>query len=122
MTWSRGYAVTGFATVILLLLMIGSLLMISLGLIGLYLARIYDEVKARPRFVVADAVGFPADRCADTIPRVPTAPAQRIESVFAADTYSQSHPGTDARELGAVSKPRNPNTPATRDPARDFPV
>jgi glycosyltransferase involved in cell wall biosynthesis len=57
--WLRGHAVTGFATVILLLLMIGSLLMISLGLIGLYVARIYDEVKGRPRFVVADALGFP---------------------------------------------------------------
>ena len=54
----RGHAVTGFATVILLLLMIGSLLMISLGLIGLYLARIYDEVKGRPRFVVAETAGF----------------------------------------------------------------
>jgi polyisoprenyl-phosphate glycosyltransferase len=54
----RGHAVTGFATVILLLLMIGSLLMISMGLIGLYLARIYDEVKGRPRFVVAESLGF----------------------------------------------------------------
>jgi hypothetical protein len=52
-----GHALTGFTTVILLLLLIGSLLMISLGLIGLYLARIYDEVKGRPRFVVAEAVG-----------------------------------------------------------------
>jgi hypothetical protein len=43
--------------VILLLLLIGSLLMISLGLIGLYLARIYDEVKRRPRFVVAETIG-----------------------------------------------------------------
>ena len=58
LTWVRGRAVTGFATVILLLLMIGSMIMISLGLIGLYLARIYDEVKGRPRFVVAEAVGF----------------------------------------------------------------
>jgi hypothetical protein len=33
----------------------GSLIMISLGIIGLYLARIYDEVKNRPRYLVADA-------------------------------------------------------------------
>ena len=37
-----GRSVSGFATVILLLLIIGSLLMISLGIIGIYLARIYD--------------------------------------------------------------------------------
>jgi polyisoprenyl-phosphate glycosyltransferase len=48
-----GRSVTGFATVILLLLFIGSLLMISLGIIGIYLARIYEEIKRRPRYVVA---------------------------------------------------------------------
>lgn len=48
-----GRSVSGFATVILLLLVIGSLLMISLGIIGIYLARIYDEIKHRPRYVIA---------------------------------------------------------------------
>jgi len=51
-----GRAVSGFATVILLELVIGSLLMISLGVIGEYLARIYEEVKRRPRYVVAEAI------------------------------------------------------------------
>ncbi len=51
-----GNAVSGFATVILLLLIIGSLLMISLGIIGEYLARIYEEVKGRPRYVVAQSI------------------------------------------------------------------
>ncbi|HKR14150.1 MAG TPA: glycosyltransferase family 2 protein [Pyrinomonadaceae bacterium] len=48
-----GKSVTGFATVILLLLIVGSLLMISMGIIGAYLARIYEEVKKRPRYVIA---------------------------------------------------------------------
>jgi glycosyltransferase involved in cell wall biosynthesis len=48
-------AVSGFATVILLELIIGSLLMISLGIIGEYLARIYREVKARPRYLVTES-------------------------------------------------------------------
>jgi glycosyltransferase involved in cell wall biosynthesis len=51
-----GRAVSGFATVILLELIIGSLLMISLGIIGEYLARIYEEVKGRPRYIVAEAI------------------------------------------------------------------
>ena len=51
-----GHAVTGFATTILLELIIGSLLMISLGIIGEYLARIYEEVKARPRYVVTESI------------------------------------------------------------------
>jgi glycosyltransferase involved in cell wall biosynthesis len=51
-----GRAVSGFATVILLELMIGSFLMISLGIIGEYLARIYEEVKGRPRYIVAESI------------------------------------------------------------------
>jgi glycosyltransferase involved in cell wall biosynthesis len=51
-----GRAFTGFTTVILLELIIASLLMISLGIIGEYLARIYEEVKARPRYIVTDSI------------------------------------------------------------------
>lgn len=51
-----GLSVSGFATVILLLLIIGSLLMISLGIIGVYLARIYEEIKRRPRFIISDSI------------------------------------------------------------------
>lgn len=49
-----GMALSGFTTVILLLLIIGSALMISLGIIGSYIARIYDEVKFRPRYIVSE--------------------------------------------------------------------
>ncbi len=51
-----GRAVSGFATVILLELIIGSFLMISLGIIGEYLARIYEEVKGRPRYIIAESI------------------------------------------------------------------
>ena len=51
--WATGTAVTGFTTVILLLLFIGSMLLVSLGIIGLYVARIYEETKARPLYLVA---------------------------------------------------------------------
>ena len=51
-----GHSVSGFATVILLLLIIGSLLMLSLGIIGEYLARIYEEVKGRPRYVISHSI------------------------------------------------------------------
>jgi hypothetical protein len=49
-----GVAVDGFTTVILLLLVIGATIMISLGIMGQYLKKIYDEVKRRPRYVVKD--------------------------------------------------------------------
>jgi polyisoprenyl-phosphate glycosyltransferase len=55
--WVSGAAVEGFTTVILLLLIQGSLVLTGLGVIGEYLARVHDEVKARPRYVVADRTG-----------------------------------------------------------------
>ena len=47
-----GQAVSGFTTVILLQLLLGGLTLTSLGVIALYVAEIYDEVKRRPVFVV----------------------------------------------------------------------
>lgn len=55
--YMMGYSVSGFSTVILLLLFIGSLLMISIGIIGVYVSRIYDEVKGRPRYIVNKRIG-----------------------------------------------------------------
>lgn len=49
-----GVAVDGFTTVILLILVIGATIMISLGIMGQYLKKIYDEVKRRPRYIVKD--------------------------------------------------------------------
>jgi len=56
--WAIGEAFTGFPTVILLILITSSLVMLALGIIGEYLAKIYDEIKGRPRFVVEDRCGF----------------------------------------------------------------
>ena len=52
-----GVALGGFTTVILLLLFSSSLMMISLGIIGYYIARIYDEIKGRPRYIVSKTCG-----------------------------------------------------------------
>ncbi|NTV45752.1 MAG: glycosyltransferase family 2 protein [Chlorobiales bacterium] len=57
-SWFRGEAVSGFATLIISLLLIGSVIMISLGIIGEYIAKIYEEVKARPRYLVKSSVGI----------------------------------------------------------------
>ena len=52
-----GQAVAGFTTVILIQLFTGSILMISLGIIGYYIARIYEEIKDRPRYIIAETCG-----------------------------------------------------------------
>lgn len=56
--WFHGRAVSGFATTILTLLIIGSFIMISLGVIGEYIAKIYEEVKARPVYLIDECTGF----------------------------------------------------------------
>jgi len=48
-----GTAVEGFTTVILLILATGGFLMLSLGIIGHYIARIYEEVKGRPKYIIS---------------------------------------------------------------------
>ena len=52
-----GVALGGFTTVILLLLFSSSVIMISLGIMGFYIARIYDEIKGRPRYIVSKLSG-----------------------------------------------------------------
>ncbi len=47
-----GHSLDGFSTVILLVIIFGSLILLSLGVIGSYIAQIYDEVKQRPYYVL----------------------------------------------------------------------
>ena len=51
-----GNAAEGFTTVILLLLMIGGSLMLSLGIIGIYIAKIYNEVNQRPQYLIEEEI------------------------------------------------------------------
>jgi polyisoprenyl-phosphate glycosyltransferase len=52
-------AVEGFTTVIILLLIIGWILLLSLGVIGEYLAQVYEEAKQRPRYVIYKEINTP---------------------------------------------------------------
>ena len=52
-----GQALEGFTTVILIELFTSSIVMISLGVIGYYIAKIYEEIKGRPRYIIADTCG-----------------------------------------------------------------
>ena len=50
--WISGEALEGFTTVILLLLFLGGGILLGLGILGTYIGAIYQEVKARPRYIV----------------------------------------------------------------------
>lgn len=45
-------AVPGWASIVIPLYMLGGIQLLSLGVIGQYLAKIYSEAKARPRFII----------------------------------------------------------------------
>ncbi len=51
-------APTGFTTLVTLLLLLGGVQLIGIGVLGEYLARIYDEVKRRPNFIVRRRLGL----------------------------------------------------------------
>lgn len=51
-SWLRGVSVSGYLTIIVTLLLVGSFVMISLGIIGEYISKIYDEIKQRPSYVI----------------------------------------------------------------------
>ena len=55
---SGSQAFIGQATTLVMVLFMGGVQLISLGIIGEYLGRIYDEVRARPLYVVNKTVGF----------------------------------------------------------------
>lgn len=52
-----GQALEGFTTVILIQLFSGSLTMICLGIMGYYIAKIYEEIKGRPRYIISSTCG-----------------------------------------------------------------
>jgi glycosyltransferase involved in cell wall biosynthesis len=60
-TMAYGIDVPGYASVMVGILFLGGLQLLSLGMIGEYLARVFTEVKARPIYFVAEYVGFGDD-------------------------------------------------------------
>jgi len=49
-----GITASGFATIVILILLVGGVIIMLLGVIGEYIARIYHEIKSRPIFVMRE--------------------------------------------------------------------
>jgi polyisoprenyl-phosphate glycosyltransferase len=54
-----GYPITwGNPTLVILITFLGGVQLITTGILGEYIGRVYDEVRMRPKFIVDRAVGF----------------------------------------------------------------
>ncbi|MES3031010.1 MAG: glycosyltransferase family 2 protein [Patescibacteria group bacterium] len=51
----------GNPTIVILVLFMGGIQLITIGVLGEYIGRIYEEVKERPKFIVDRAIGFSSD-------------------------------------------------------------
>ena len=54
----KGVPFAGYGTIISIMLLMYGFLFLILGILGQYIAQIYEEVKARPNFVVKREIGF----------------------------------------------------------------
>jgi dolichol-phosphate mannosyltransferase len=53
---------TGFASIVIAIFFLGSVQLVSIGILGEYVGRIYEEVKGRPVYVLAEVGGFTEER------------------------------------------------------------
>lgn len=52
-SWAAGIAVSGWTSLTIITLFFGSAILLGIGVLGAYLAQIFDEIKARPEFLIA---------------------------------------------------------------------
>ena len=53
---------TGFATIMIAIFFLGAVQLVSIGILGEYVGRIYEEVKGRPLYVLSEMGGFTEER------------------------------------------------------------
>ncbi len=60
----KQYSVEGWTSLMVSVFFMGGIILLVLGIIGIYIGKIFNEIKRRPLYVVGDTVGFdrPAER------------------------------------------------------------
>jgi hypothetical protein len=52
-----GHSVSGWTTIVVSLMLLAGIQLVSLGIVGEYVGRIFEEVKARPLYIVRQSLG-----------------------------------------------------------------
>ncbi len=63
-----GYNLPGYTSTIFAILFLGGVQLITIGILGEYVGRVYDEIKGRPLYLVAETVGSGLASPADSLP------------------------------------------------------
>jgi len=63
-----GYNLPGYTSTIFAILFLGGVQLITIGILGEYVGRIYDEIKGRPLYLVAENVGSGLETAPDSLP------------------------------------------------------
>jgi dolichol-phosphate mannosyltransferase len=56
-----GSVLPGWTSLVILVSVVGGIQLILMGVFGIYLGKIYEEVKQRPLYLVRNSVGLPPD-------------------------------------------------------------
>jgi len=70
--------IQGWTSTVVIMLFLGGVQLLSLGVIGEYVGRIFDEVKQRPHYIVAEVLGI-GDRIANVAGEIVAPPAESSE-------------------------------------------
>jgi dolichol-phosphate mannosyltransferase len=53
-----GYPLPGWTAIMAAILFLGGTILFTIGVLGIYMAAIYNEVKGRPKFVIQEKIGL----------------------------------------------------------------
>lgn len=113
-TMIKGVSVPGYASLMCVVLFLGSIQLISIGVLGEYLGRVSEEVKKRPVYVVSTIKGKLSNRLLDGYQKVGsgiyfndkhTTKASSSASVLASASDSAASAGSQAQDSAAANAP-----------------
>ena len=84
---------SGFTTIIMCVLFLGGVQLISIGILGEYVGRIYEEIKQRPLYVVQEMIGFDAPKINSAVAPRPDAQSEITASSREEINYHGSDQG-----------------------------